>query len=258
MATGITRDLFSGVAATEGSTDRNYTAGDKVEARPTQGSYGDIHAAINTIENAPYAVDTAVVHLTGRGPSGYQAVLNTAGLGNALRARQGLDGLADNGSRGNGLPVGDHVQRYSQRHRWWIRGPGSGGERFGAGRQWIGSDGDHGLANRSRSGGCAERIERIVDCGDRGDRFPSPYHLQRHSQRRWWSLSSRGSRGNGLPVGDHVQRYSQRHRWWIPWPRQWRGAIIWGRDGSGSALTGITASQIAAVPAGVLKGWTDR
>jgi hypothetical protein len=64
-ATGIAGDVLSGVAAIEGTTDRNYGAGDKVECRPTQGSYGDIHAAINAIENAPYAVDGAVVHLAG-------------------------------------------------------------------------------------------------------------------------------------------------------------------------------------------------
>jgi hypothetical protein len=65
QATGINGDVLSGVSAIEGTTDRNYSAGDKLEARPTQGSYADIHGAINAIESAPYAVDTSVVHLAG-------------------------------------------------------------------------------------------------------------------------------------------------------------------------------------------------
>jgi hypothetical protein len=65
QATGISGDVLSGVLAIEGTTDRNYSVGDKVEARPTQGSFGDVYAAVNAIENAPYATDTSVVHLAG-------------------------------------------------------------------------------------------------------------------------------------------------------------------------------------------------
>jgi hypothetical protein len=65
QATGINGDVLSGVSAIEGTTDQNYSTGDVVEARPTQGSYADIHSAINAIENAPYSVDTTVVHLAG-------------------------------------------------------------------------------------------------------------------------------------------------------------------------------------------------
>ena len=50
QATGLSGDNLSGVSAIEGTTDRNYAAGDKVEARPTQASYTDIHSAINGIE----------------------------------------------------------------------------------------------------------------------------------------------------------------------------------------------------------------
>jgi hypothetical protein len=65
QATGLSGDVLSGVSAIEGTTDLNYSAGDKLEARPTQGSYADIHGAINAIENAPYAVDNSVVHRAG-------------------------------------------------------------------------------------------------------------------------------------------------------------------------------------------------
>jgi hypothetical protein len=60
QATGISGDVLSGVSAIEGTVDQNYFVGDKVEARPTQGSYSDIHSAINAIET-----DATIVRASG-------------------------------------------------------------------------------------------------------------------------------------------------------------------------------------------------
>jgi hypothetical protein len=62
--TGRSTDTLT-VSVVEGSTDRNYAAGDVVEMRWTAGEANLISTAINAIENAPYAVDGLVAHLAG-------------------------------------------------------------------------------------------------------------------------------------------------------------------------------------------------
>jgi hypothetical protein len=64
QATGRTGDQFTGLSALEGTTDRAYAIGDRVEVRWTDGLAKTIESAVNTIENA-YATDTLVVHLAG-------------------------------------------------------------------------------------------------------------------------------------------------------------------------------------------------
>jgi hypothetical protein len=49
----------------DNTTDRSYSIGDVVEIRVTSGTLSDVHAAVNAIENAPYAVDGSVVHISG-------------------------------------------------------------------------------------------------------------------------------------------------------------------------------------------------
>lgn len=46
-------DVLTIDSAIEGTTDRNYLAGDIVEIRATSGSFSDVHTAVNTLENTP-------------------------------------------------------------------------------------------------------------------------------------------------------------------------------------------------------------
>ena len=64
--TGRTTDTLTGVTAAEGTTDNQaFSIGDRVELRWTDGLAKTIEAAVNTLENAGYAIDTSVVHLAG-------------------------------------------------------------------------------------------------------------------------------------------------------------------------------------------------
>lgn len=57
---GRSNDTLTGVAASEGTTDRNYAAGDRVEVRWTNGMAAAIEGAVNALEAASASVVPAV------------------------------------------------------------------------------------------------------------------------------------------------------------------------------------------------------
>lgn len=57
-ASSLTTDTFGSVLAIEGTTDRNYAAGDAVDVRVTAGTINDIQTAINDIQTAITNIQT--------------------------------------------------------------------------------------------------------------------------------------------------------------------------------------------------------
>lgn len=78
QATGISADVLSGVSAIEGTTDQNFSIGDKVEVRATAGAFGDIHAAINSLEAATSALYVQTAKVTGS-TNGANLLCNSSG-----------------------------------------------------------------------------------------------------------------------------------------------------------------------------------
>jgi len=114
--TAVNGDVLTFAAGTlEGTTDRNYAAGDVVECRVTGGSLSDVHASVNTLETADasnvkttssYANPAFLTQIAGSKVSG------------AIPDASLPTGLAWDGTAGGLSRVGKAVGTGGDRDRW--------------------------------------------------------------------------------------------------------------------------------------------